>query len=141
LFCDFEDETTTAGLFHKRTKSKSVPPRLLLMASFKRLASGARWSTISECAFVSVPVLRQFFVDKFAPYLSSDAYYSTHVYHPKTVDSIRATERAYGVRSVEPFLLPVRSQVRLDAARRSCARLRFRWAHLRPPRDRGVRRT
>ena len=37
LFCDFEDEMTTAGVFQKRTKSKSVPPRLLLMSSFKRI--------------------------------------------------------------------------------------------------------
>ena len=46
LFCDFEDKMTTVGLFQTRTKSKSVPPRLLLLASFERLASGAHWSTI-----------------------------------------------------------------------------------------------
>ena len=95
LFCDFEDEMTTAGVFRKRTRSASVPPRLLLMASFKRLASGAHWPTIAECAFVSRPVLREFFTRKFVPYFSSDAYYSRHVHYPKTLDSIRATERAY----------------------------------------------
>ena len=86
---------TTAGLFQKPTKSKSVPPRLLLMASFKRLASGAHWSTIAECAFVSAPILREFFAHKFAPYFSSDACYSKHVHYPKTVNDICATERAY----------------------------------------------
>ena len=58
LFCVFEDEMTAARVFFRRTKSKSVPPRLLLMACFKRLASGAHWPTIAECAFVSAPVLR-----------------------------------------------------------------------------------
>jgi len=95
LFCDFEDEMTTAGVFQKRTDSKSVPPRLLLMASFKRIASGAHWATIAECAFVSQPVLRRFFAHKFVPYFASDAYYSKHVHYPKTVDSISATEHAY----------------------------------------------
>jgi len=95
LFCDFEDEMTTAGVFQKRTDSKSVPPRLLLMASFKRIASGAHWATIAECAFVSAPVLRRFFAHKFVPYFASDAYYSKHVHYPKTVDSISATEHAY----------------------------------------------
>ena len=95
LSCDFEDEITTAGVFRKPMKSKSVPPRLFLMASFKRLASGVHWPTIEECAFVSAPVLREFFTQKFAPYFSSDAYYSTHVHYPKIVNSIRATERMY----------------------------------------------
>ena len=95
LFCDFEDETTAAGVFRKPTKSKSVPPRILRMASFKRLTSGAHWPTIAECAFVSAPVLREFFTQKLAPYFSSDAYYSRHVHYSKTVTSIRVTERAY----------------------------------------------
>ena len=95
LFCELEDEMTTAGVFRQRTKSKSVPPRLLLLASLRRLASGAHWSVISECAFVSQRALRRFFDGKFVPYFSSDAYYSTHVYYPKTVDGIRETERAY----------------------------------------------
>ena len=97
LFCDFEDEMTTAGVFRKPTKSKSVPPRILLMASFKRLASGAHWPTIVECAFLSGPVLTEFFTQKFAPYFSSDTYYAKHVHYPKTVNSIRATERVYRV--------------------------------------------
>ena len=63
--------------------------------SFKHLASGAHWPTIVESAFVSVPVLRSFFVQKFAPYFLSDAYYSVHVHYPKAVNSIRAVERAY----------------------------------------------
>ena len=95
LFCELEDEMTTAGVFRQRTKSKSVPPRLLLLASLRRLASGAHWSVISECVFVSQRALRKFFDGKFVPYFSSDAYYSTHVYYPKTVDGIRETERAY----------------------------------------------
>jgi len=95
LFCEFEDEMAAAGVFEKRSDKKRVPPRVLLMASFKRLASGARWAIIAECAFVSAPVLREFFARKFVPYFANDAYYSTHVYYPKTVDGIRATERAY----------------------------------------------
>ena len=90
---DFEDKMTTAVVFRKPTIRKSVPPRLLLMASFKRLVSGAHWSTTAECAFVSASVLREFFTQKFAPYFSSDAYYSKHVHYPKTVNGIRATER------------------------------------------------
>jgi hypothetical protein len=85
----------TVGITRCSTKSKSVPPRLLLLASFRRLASGAHWSVTSECAFVSQRALRKFFAGKFVPYFSSDAYYSTHVYYPKTVDSIRETDRAY----------------------------------------------
>ena len=77
--CELEDEMTTAGVFCQRTKSKSVPPRLLLLASFKRLASGAHWSVISECAFVSPACPSKFLAGKFVPYFSSDAYYSTHV--------------------------------------------------------------
>ena len=95
LFCVFEDEMTTAGVFFRPTKSKSVPPRLLLMACFKRLASGAHWPTIAECAFVSAPVLRAFFVNKFLPYFSSDAYYDSHVYYPKSAHDIQRIERAY----------------------------------------------
>ena len=83
---------TTAVVFRKPTIRKSVPPRLLLMASFKRLVSG-RIGLLQECAFVSAPVLREFFTQKFAPYFSSDAYYSKHVHYPKTVNGIRATER------------------------------------------------
>ena len=49
---------TTAGVFCEPTKSKSVPPRILLMASFERLTSGAHWPTIVEYAFLSGPVLR-----------------------------------------------------------------------------------
>ena len=94
LFCDFEDEMTT-GIFRKPTQRKSVPPRLLLMASFKRLASGAHWSTISECAFISTPVLREYFARKFVPYFASDAYYSMHVHFRKKMNDIRATQRAY----------------------------------------------
>ena len=86
---------TTAGVFREPTKSKSVSPRILLLVSFKRLASGAHWQTIAECAFVSAPVLREFSTQKFAPYFSSDAYYSRHVRYPKIVSSIRATGRAY----------------------------------------------
>ncbi|MBJ62013.1 MAG: hypothetical protein CMB57_02045, partial [Euryarchaeota archaeon] len=95
LFCELEDEMTTIGGVRQRTKSKSVPPRLLLLAGFRRLTSGAHWSVISECAFISQRALRKFFAGKFVPFFSSDAYYSTHVYYPKTVASIRETERAY----------------------------------------------
>ena len=75
LFCELEDEMTTAGVFRQRTKSKSVLPRLLLLASLRRLASGTHWSVISECVFVSQRALRRFFDGTFVPYFSSDAYY------------------------------------------------------------------
>ena len=81
-----------------------MPPRLLLMASFKRSASGAHLATIAECAFVSAPVLREFFMHKFVLYFASDAYYSKHVHYPKTVDSISATEHAYRFINRRPAL-------------------------------------
>ena len=95
VFCEFEDEMRAAGVFDQATKSRSVPPRLLLMASFKRIASGAHWPAIAECAFVSVPTLRTFFVSKFLPFFSRDEFYDAHVSHPKTEDEIRSVERAY----------------------------------------------
>ena len=84
-----------AGVFCQRTKSRSVPPRLLLRGSFKRLASGAHWSTIAECAFVSERALRRFFVYKFLPFFSDDAHYKKHIYYPVTTRELQVLERGY----------------------------------------------
>ena len=95
LFCDIHDEMEEKGLFRKRTRSKSVPSRILLLASFKRIASGAHWTTISELAFVSDRTLRDFFTDKFLPFFSNDEFYSKHVYYPKTIEELQKIERGY----------------------------------------------
>ena len=95
LFCTIYDEMDAVGLFRHRTKSVRVPPRLLLMGSFKRIASGAHWETIAECAFVSRRALCRFFDNKFLPFFSEDDYYKKHVYYPTTTRELEVLERGY----------------------------------------------